>query len=307
MKTDSRKKMPKMMKKSWHLHYKVLLCIKKGMFASQIARQLNMKRTSIDYHIKRLQALKLIKLDIYSSAKLYRLTEQGNVYIRDYKMPKISLPTKKSRLHTLRITFPILQDNPDAVFERVNQHFKNWVPKYTTVKFPIGITIEKTPNKIIAMFHEYETTRQKCFTDFFNWAMRGSLFVYYFLMNRMQIKIDIFNIEATHQHLANEDPDLEGKVDEKQTTEIALKRKAKGFFKTDFLAKAWLDKSKGLPEIETNDFLYQERLLTMPETIDRLGREMVPMLRNLTEQVNVHLEIQRETLKYMKKMNRGKG
>lgn len=308
--TDSRKEMPKMMpkmkKKSWHLRYKVLLCIRKGMFASQIARQLNLKRTAVDYHINRLQAMNLIELDVYSSAKLYRLTEQGNIYIQDYKMPKMSLPTKKSRLHALRITFPILQDNPDAEFERVNQRFKNWIPKYTTIRFPIGITIAKTPNKIIAMFHEYETSRQKCFTDFFNWAMRGSLYVYYFLMNRMRIKIDIFNIEATHQHLANEDPDLDGIVDRKQTTELALKRKAKGFFKTNIPAKAWLERSKGITEIETNDFLYQERLLTMPETIDRLGRDMVPMMQALTKEVNIHLELQRETLKYMKKLNRGK-
>ena len=314
LKTDSKDAMPKIKKKSWLLHAKILHCIKKGMYASQIARQLNMKRTAINYHINQLQAMKVIELDVFSSMKIYKPSIYYDSYIQDANMPKTSLPSRKSRIHSLRIVFPILEDNPNVVMEKMNKNFKNWIPQYATIKFPIGITIEKTTKNIVAMFHEFETKRQTCFTDFFSWTMRGTYYVYYYLMKEYGIKIDLFNPTITHQHLANADPDLKGKVDGKQTTEIALQRKARGFFKTKLQGKAWMDFStgRGIPDIETNDMLYQERLLLMPETLHQLGAVMVPMMERLTEQVNLHLEIQRETLKTMqmiqkamKKMNGG--
>lgn len=294
--------MPKKGKKIQLLNYKILQCIKKKMYASQIARQLSVKRTTIDYRINRLHAKGLIEMEVYSSCKLYKLTNEGNIYIEKYKMPKTSLPTKKSRLHTLFVKFPILKDNPNAKWDRVNRSFKNWVPKYTTVTFPIGITIKKTPKSVILCFHEFETARNRSFTDFFNWVMRGTNYAYYYLMNKQGIKIDVFNGEVTHQHIGNEEPDMQG--DPKIKTTVGLKRKAQSFYPTDIKAKAWFDKSKGPWDWETNDLLYQERLLLMPENVHVIARQLQPAIDLLTQQVNLHLEVQRETLKGKKEDRR---
>lgn len=294
----------KKQKKSVTLWVKILYCIKKKMYANQIARQLSLSKRKVSYHINNMLDAGLIEEEVYSSCKVYKLTEKGNIYIRDAKGYDFSLPTKKSRLHSLRITFPILKDNPDAVFDKVNKNFKNWMPKYTTVKFPIGITIQKTPSSVVAIFHEFETNRTSCFTDFFSWTMRGSYYVYYFLMNRYEIQIDLMRGEITHQHLANQEPDMKGKIDEKQTTTIDLQRKAKGFMPTTIDGKAWIDFStgRGIPDIETNDMLYQEKLLLMPENIDRMGKVMLPMMHDLTREVNLHLQLQKETLETMKEI-----
>jgi len=300
-KTEMPKKMPKIHKKTWLLHYKILLAIKKHGYASKIARQMNLKRTSTDYHINTLLSIGYIRLEVYTSAKLYVLTEKGEDYIKNFKMPKFSLPTKKVRLHTMRINFPILEDNPNAKFEKVNNDFKNWIPKYITVTFPIGITIQKTPKSIVAIFHEYETDRQTCITDFFSWVMRGSYYVYYYLMNRMKIRIDIFNGVIKQQHIANEEL-KNARIDEKQTTTMALGRKAKTLLgDAPFDANAWVDFSKGnergIMDIETDDMLYQERLIMMPEYVNTLRQVVPPMVNDIRREINLHLEIQRETLK----------
>lgn len=302
------KRMPKNQKKTWHVWGKLIISVRKGMYASQIARQLGLDRRKVEYHLKKMQAAGLVALDTSTSCKIYTLTDSGQAFLEMPDAKKLSVPTtkKRTRLHTLRIRFPIIKDNPRAKFEK-EYKLNNWIQRYTTIKFPIGITIRKTTKNIEAIFHQFETATEATMTDFFSWVMRGTYYVYYFMMNQLGIQIDIFSAEITQQHLANEDPDLLGETDTKQTTRIGLNRKAQGFLPTNIDAAAWLDYSQGKdrPDWETNDFLYQERLLLMPETVHQMGKAFMPAIEQLTQQINLHLEVQRETLKTLKSIRRG--
>ena len=74
-----------------------------------------------------------------------------------------------------------------------------------------------------------------------------------------------------------------------------LGRSAKGFVsKQKHEAKAWLDKSLGMLELETNDIEYERKLLLMPEHIFNIAKTQPLLMENLyrfSEQLNLHLEV----------------
>lgn len=284
-------------------HYKILKYIKEGQYEASISRLMKVPRTTTQERIKRLLALGLIKVDIKSSATFYKLTKDGYQILQLSNRRTFSLPTRKAktRMHRLNVKFRILKDNEKAKFEAEHQ-LNNWIQKFTRIKFPVGITIRKTPKSIIAMFHEFETDNSRVIEDFFNHVMRGTQYIYYYCKRKLDIEIDVFDMEVLDQHIVNEKPELAGKIEERKTTTLDLNRRAKSYFKTNLKAKAWLDHSRGIPEIETNDFLYQEKLLAMPEKIDILEEKLFPLMHEFTRQIALHMETQQETKETMKDM-----
>ncbi len=291
-------------KKSWRLPYKILLLVKDKHYSSSIARLLKIPRTTCDYQIRSLTNNGFIKLDLKDSANFYKLTKKGYEFVRDYRcqLSRYHRDQGKNRLHRLNVKFKILEDNEKVSFDSEHE-MNNWIQKYTRLNFPIGITIQKNTDKsIVAMFHEFETDKSRTFTDFFNHVMRGTFYVYNILKEKYGILIDVSSAETTDQHIANERPDLTGKLDDKKKTTLGLNRKAKSYFPFKKGARAWLDYSKGMPEVETNDFLYEERLLMMPETVQAINDNFTPALNELTDQIKLHLEVQRETLEVLKEV-----
>lgn len=286
------------------LAYKILLLLKEGQYASKISRQLNMPKSTVKDYIKRLLDNGLIKLDVESGAKFYRLTKAGHIYLSQYlgRVSRYHRGLGKTRLHRLNIKFPITKDNPNAKFGK-EHNMTNWIQRYTKINYPIGITLQKNADKsIVAMFHEFETEKSRTFTDFFNHVMRGVYYVYYHLKERYDIEVNAFGIEVIDQHIANERPDLDGKLDDKKKTTISLNRKAQSYFPANFDSKAWIDFSKGIMEIETNDLLYEERLLLMPENVDRLTKSAIPVMNELRKDIQMHLQVMRDIKDVLQEM-----
>lgn len=284
--------------------YKLLILIKQGKYQAEICRQLNLPKSTVNSRIKRLEAYGFITTDIRTTCHIYKLTKKGYLYLRDYKYELSRYPRQRSiikRLHRLNIKFPILQDNPNVKFDK-EYELNNWIQKFVRLSFPISVTIKKTPKSVIAMFHQFETDRRTALTDFFNHVFRGAYYVYYYMMKKHNVIIDMGHVEMLDQHIANQRPDLQGKLDKRKTYTLDLGRKSKSFFETDLNAKAWIDRSRGLPEIETNDMFYEEKLLTMPETLHDLNNELKPTISALTQQIKLHLEVQKETLKTLKEI-----
>jgi DNA-binding MarR family transcriptional regulator len=282
--------------------YKMLLLIKNGHYAGSIGRQMNISRTTTQDRIKRLLALGLIKVDVKTSATFYVLTKKGYESIKEFdsRLSRHPRQTGKTRLHRLCLKFNIVKDEGKMVFDK-EYELNNWVQKFIKIKFPVGITIRKTPKSIIAMFHEFESDKGRCLNDFFNHIIRGSYYVYYYCAKN-GLELDLFSLEVIDQHIVNEAPELAGKIDDSKTTTLDLQRQAKSYFKTNFRAKAWIDHSKGLPEIETNDFLYEERLLSMPEAVYNLQQNMIPILSGLAKEINLHLVVMQDMRDSMHEM-----
>lgn len=278
-------------KKSWRDAYKMLILVRDGHYSSAIARMMKLPRTTCDHRIRRLEATGFVRLDVKSAANFYKLTKKGYEFIKDYRcqLSRYRGEQGKNRMHRLNVKFKILRDNEKAVFGSEHE-MNNWIQKYTRLTFPIGITLQKNPDTIVVMFHEFESDKRRTFTDFFNHVMRGTYYVYNMLREKYGIIIDVASAETTDQHLANERPDLDGKLDNKKRTALGLNRKASSYFPFKKPARSWLDYSKGMPEIETNDLLYEERLLMMPETIQAINDKFTPALERLTAQIELHLQ-----------------
>lgn len=287
-----------------HYQYKMLIYIKKGNYARSISRQMKMPESTVKDRIYRLLELGLIKEDVKTTATFYKLTKKGYEAVKTFECRLSRYPRQKikTRMHRLNIKFKIIKDNDTAKFDR-EYELNNWIQRFITVKFPIGLTIKKTSKSIIAMFHEFETDNSRTIDDFFNHVMRGIQYTYYYCLKKLGIEIDVFEPKVLDQHIVNERPDLAGKIEEGKTTTLDLQRRAKSYFKTDIKAKAWIDHSRGTPEIETNDFLYQEKLLAMPEKIDLIENNLLPVIHDLTRQMALHLQVMedmRDSLKEMK-------
>jgi len=303
----SKKFKSKFYKKSFTSIYRILRCIGKGMYPSQIARQLNLPKQNINYFIRKLEAQGFIKRELRTNIACYVLTDSGVKLLEHLRSKKFSLPSRKSdtsiRLHNLVIKFPILKDNPNAKWERVGEEINNWVAKYSVVEFPVGITIKKTPKSIIVYFHQFYTRREQFLSDFYNWVLRGIYYVYFFLLKDKGIQIDLLNAKVIREHIANESPEFNETVPKKKTVEVRFKRKARSIFPSVSESRAWIDRSFGNVDIETNDMIYEEKLLLMPEIIYALDKKLAPTLEKLSEQINLHLSVLRKISKAIEKLN----
>jgi len=275
------------------LLYRIMRGIQKGMYPTQIARVLRLPKSTVLYHVKNLEKLGLVKRRFRTNFLVFEITEKGLDFMR--KVRRGSIPSRKNvepgtRLHNLVIKFPILKDNPDAKWDSENE-LRNWVEKYLRVEFPIGLTIKKTTRHVLVYFHQFRTRRSAFLSDFYNWVMKGVILVQQFLMNEKGIVIDVFDGRVVRQHVANESPEFDKHVERGSTAEVKLGRDAVSIFPSDEEARAWLDKSLGLLDIETNDMLYEEKLLMMPEYMHEIARRFLPAVEQYARQIRLHLEV----------------
>jgi len=288
------------------LLYRILRRIQKGMYPTQIARQLNTSKQRIFYYLIKAERLGLVEKINRSNTVFYVITKKGENFLLEVKKSSLPVREKVTRLHNLAIKFPIVQDNPQAQFDK-KVEINNWIKQYSVVTFPIGITIEKTSKNVIVYFHQFSTKQQMFLTEFFSWVLRGVYYVYYYLKREKGITIDIFNGEIIREHLANASPEFNEKVEKRKTVEVSLGRNAFSIYPSQEPARAWIDRSLGNVDIETNDMIYEEKLLLMPEVVFDLAKnidKLNPLLDNLAKQINLHLEVQYQQLETMKQLRK---
>ena len=282
--------MSKRSRENFLLLYRILKAINKGMYPAQIARQLRLSKQLVWHHVKRAEKNGLIKFEFKTNFSSYRLTEKGLEFLR--KVKSVSIPSTKAsvRLHNLAIKFPVLRDNPNAVWEGENE-LRNWVEKYASLSFPIGVTIKKTTRSVIVYFHQFSTRRGEFLSDFYNWVVKGIILVQQFLLREKGILIDVMNGEVLRQHVANEAPEFNKAIGKRTTVEVKLGRKAEAVYPSREEARAWIDRSLGNVDVETNDMLYEEKLLMMPEYMHEIASRFLPAVEELARQINLHLDV----------------
>ncbi len=296
--------------RSFTLPLAILLKLKAGKYEKQIANEIGISKQRVHYYITIFLSKGYITTLFKSSCKCYDLTTEGHKLLSELQKEKLQskksspgmkqflLMPKKTRLHALTIKFPIIEDKDNRKWNK-EVKINNWVKRYEVL--PIGITVEKTTKHIIAHFHSIETEKPLFMTEFQNQAFRGLLYLISWLRHR-NILIDGFSGEVISQHIANESDEYEKAVDKHLTVSKELGRTAQSLFPTKINAKAWIDRSEGQLETETNDTIYEEKLLKMPETIDDMEKKMIPVLNSFSHQIMLHLEVQKETLKTLKKI-----
>lgn len=287
-------KQSKIYRKSFTLLYQILIRLINHLYPTQIANQLNMDKQKIFYHVHNLERRGYIKKEFKDAIENYTLTEKGEKLFQEIKLfiksKKSALYVTKSniRSHNLAVKLKIIRSNPNADFS--NELSYNVNPankgKIFVIAFPISMTVEIYQENVIIDFHKFYTQPTTFMNDFFIRLWKGMLYVNDYLARKYDIRLDLFEPEIVRFHLANERPDLDNKVKEKVQVTIGLGRKAKVIFPSETDAKAWIDKSHGHVDIETNDLLYEEKLLLMPESIDRLANQQIKMNLQTDQRLN---------------------
>ena len=315
------------MHRNFLLIYKILLGIHKNAYPTQIARRLGISKQLLNYYLRHLVKQNLIVKEYRTSFTVYKLTENGLEYMKSLKRKLKTQKTKLDgknlfntyernflqnyRLHNLAIKFPILEENKE-LSKNLNWdkeiQLQNW---NTQIKqfIPYGITLKKTTKSIIVYIHQFQT---KDFSDFINKILIVNTFVYDFLQKN-GIKINIYDGKVISQHIASKINDntaemIKQKVGHKATAEVDLNREAKSIYPTELQAKAWIDYSFGDMELETNDLVYLENFILMPERIKRfeeMANFIIKQQYEFAKNLQKHIEVLDKIGKGIDALNEG--
>jgi len=307
--------MRRLQRKTIKMLYEVLLRIKKGQYANEIARELGFSKQRVFYYFKLLEQLGYIIPIFRSSFKKYEVTDSGLEFLEDAKrvkkIPKSSLgmrskpkPPKPLRIHALAVKYPIIAEKPSNFKWEKEINLKNWTQKFYKIeKLPYNITLKKTTKHIVAYFSEIEADRTEFVRDMLNFLLRASYLIFIFLRNEANIEIDITRAEIINQHIASEEKKLADITDEDTYVEVDLKRKAKSVLPTNINAKSWIDTSKGDLELETNDLEYLENIILVGERVKQIHLALPYIFKIMTETQKSQTEEQRrfftETIKVL--------
>lgn len=263
-----------------------------------------MSEQCLRYHISRLIQQGYVKRSLRTSYAENELTPKGRRYLSELKQSSLPVrtPLKGSvRVHNLTLKFPILQDNPSARFDR-SVELTHWVKDYTSVTFPISVMLERTTKSIIVDFRQFQTSKPLFEVEFLQWVTKGIFWVYAFLWKEYEIKVDVFDYEVLRQHLATEAPEFEGAIPPRVQAEVEFPRKATSLQKNlKQRSKAWIDRSLGKLEIETNCDTYEVNVVKMPERIAHIDAALAPTIDRLSNELRLHLEVLSEIAKNIRR------
>lgn len=256
------------------------------------------------------------------SPALYSITARGKIALLRIikhtksrtKSHKVSLPSlrhneKKTRVHALAIKYPLLEDNFTGEWHKVVSSFKNSLKKYMFIP-EAKVTIEKTSKSIILHIHKKTIDPRELLSGYYEWLRIVEKIAYFHLLKK-GIKFDVFSPKVIRQHIATNAEEFEEKAG-KGTIEVALGRKAKSYFPSSMDAKAWLDRSNGLLEIESNDLTYKEKLALLPEFAFETNNHVFALLGNFdtyneslkeySKNIKMHMSVMKNMNKTLKEM-----
>lgn len=205
--------------------------------------------------------------------QILELTARGQILVsrQSSKYSKFSdrVKPKNSRVHSVSFKFPILHDHFTGNWDKISNNLTNSIRAYKKIEFPIHVTIEKTTKSIILHLHDKQIDRHIFFTEFTEWIIKTIFYAYHYL-KRKGLEFDFLEIQAIKQHVANPSPEDEHILDPRATFSKDLGRQAHFIAPSPQPARAWIDRSLGPLEVETNDLEYEEKYLMVPENVEAI-------------------------------------
>ena len=187
---------------------------------------------------------------------------------------------------------------------------------------PVQLTLEITTRSAILHYQSKELPRNaRFYSELLKWYMIGIEAACSFLASHGW-RGERLRAEVISQHIAqNPAKEIDKAVPDGSVVELKFDRKARAITgKMRQKARAWLDKSHDWTDIETNDMLYEQMLLSMPVSINRMVNESKRQLEIIgkhsiteakyahnialyTNQIKKHLKVLDKMEKNQDKMN----
>lgn len=283
---------------------RILNMLRSGMYASKIAGILKISRMGMSKKLKRMEDEGLIKSS-GNYPKFYTVTNKAKSAKGLHLSPPVKatpttsrkqpLTEQKIRLHDFKVKIPITTMGQKLKNEKTI-NINNWVKRYYEGDLPVDAKLEITTKSAIIHFYETDIPRSLGFSKAISeFAISGCAAVASFL-GLHGYKLDFQHPKVISQHLASKtSEEVDKQVAEGTTFKIMMSYNAKSITgDMTQTASAWVDKSKGLLEIETNDMLYEKMLLEMPLRMVRLQDYLTKFGENISkydENISKHLEV----------------
>jgi len=281
-------------------------------------------KRAIQIAIRRLE--KKGKITVKRSEQLYvkankseqeRTTPSENASVEKRTTPltmceKTSISSAQNNIsyHAVKIKIKIKKHGkiPDDILEKLKENgkysekrVKNWVKRYFYFDAPIPLTAELTPRSLIIHLKEKQFKKTEFIEKSKKYIELAAQGVSHLFEKHGYKFDDDYKIIAQHIG-AQTEKEIDEKIEAGTTVSVNLNRKAlahTGEMKQE--ATAWLDKSLGFAEIETNDLTYEEKLILMPEIIHKA----LPLLVAYSRQVERHLEVLEQMSITLKNIDEG--
>ena len=285
-----------------NLTKKYLELIKEGLYPAQIAKILKVSSNAVNKKLKQLEKSGLIRkqntfpvfyhinpymanINLISDRVKHerQTTTTNNNNTSEKKNNKVdsdtpnSLANKLSYIrdtanqHCYKIKIPILKFGSIQDSSWKKKKVKNWFKYFKDVSKPIKMKIEITTKSIILTIKAFDLPANlkqlQVLTEKTNQAIHTASDILY----RHNFRLDTMNAKVIDQHLAYTSDEFDKKVEKGDLTTLNLNRSAKSILGTmKQKATAWIDKSKGVLEQETNDLTYSQQILQMPISIENI-------------------------------------
>jgi len=227
----------------------------------------------------------------------WQITKPGLKFLEEVKELRERVKIPISLDFTMRIKLPILKELENPFKPDIERKVKGWIKKYKWYNIPFynyDLTLEKTPKSLIVHVHHMEISEPSDIEVIANHVKR--FLKEYFACQRIMLLDDI-NAKVVYLKTGIHDKKLKKLIQPGYYPTFYLGRKRAKIFKHDpeQEAKVWMDSTPFDWTIHSNDKTYVERYIKMPETLDKIEKNLVPAIDSLTKQINLHLDVQKKT------------
>jgi DNA-binding Lrp family transcriptional regulator len=282
-------------------YMRILRLVKEGASRPEIEKALGLYPSKAQYYLARLEKAGLIRT-IRSYPRTYELTAKGlRVLLQGDLQVKTVRPTgapgpKQVRVHAVQIIIPVLKQGETLPMKK-EIPLKGWVQRIVDISdlgIDLDATIEITSKHVRVYVHSFNVKQSVQ-----GWVQVAEYIgkivnVVWFAMRRYGWDIDNIHYKVVNQHLENPAPEYEKVAQGEVETHLGRQATSIAGNTMNQPAKAWTDKSPGVLTMETNDALYEQKLLLMPEYVDAMYNKVVPLMDEYNKNIALHLDTLRE-------------
>jgi predicted transcriptional regulator len=232
----------------------------------------------------------------------WQITDAGLKFLEEVKESKERVKQPISLDFVMRIKLPILKELENPFEPDIERKARGWIRKYKWYNVPFynyNLTFEKTPKSMIVHVHHMEISNPGDIDVITRHVLR---FVKEYFATKRIMLLDDLNASVIFIKGGIYDKNLKELIPPGQYPEFYLGRKRAKILEhdPDQEAKVWMDSTPFDWTVHSNDKTYVERYIKMPEVVDSLDKKLIPAIEKLTEQINLHLDVQRATQETMK-------
>ena len=281
-----------------------------GMTSTWIRDELNESKQTFYKKVRKLEGLKFLKHIGYG---IYEVTLSGNNFLKqNYHRINLkvgcplSIPLSLDKYtfrnsHAIKINIPLIEDNSKHEFwNEVDtlSYTNQWINKFKDVTF------EKFSNKTIVI--NVKAFERESVKDFEN-RIYKIVFNSGVFLKENGVNVNLKEAKITYQEhtlKTKEIDSLENKVEKSKKFLTGFDRKKILPNDPTIKEKGWFDSTPYGFNYEGDGLSFEEAFGKMPYVIESLDKKLVPTLDKLTAQIELHLEVQRETKKMLENINK---